>query len=167
MFYGAFDEATAITETTAASWPPKQDLTIGVFVTQRELSIVELDELPPIPSLFDVPRRDARPSLIFLHRFARELSQPFDREEREHLEYVPTQIITEYFRHAYEAEYGTRVDGLVYRSSVHEGGRCIVLFIENDEFATAGGDDARDRKIALVLTRAYSILRRELVDGTA
>jgi hypothetical protein len=28
------------------------------------------------------------------------------------LEYVPTQIVTEYFRHVFEAEHGVRIDGI-------------------------------------------------------
>ncbi len=156
MFYGAFDAETAVTETTTAGWPDGCDLTLGAFVTSREFNIVDLTQLAPIPSLFDEGARDVRPSLIFLHRFAAEVSKPVDREEREHLEYVPTQIVTEYFRHAFESEHDVEADGIVYASATTEGGRCIVLFVENED--CVDGSDDSEAHGALALASAYSVL---------
>lgn len=46
--------------------------------------------------------------MIFLDRFAHEVSKPVAPDALEHIEYVPTQIVTEYFRHAFEREFGLR-----------------------------------------------------------
>jgi hypothetical protein len=133
MFYGAEDERTVIAEVTAGGWPPGRDLAIGWFETLCELNVLDLVELPPIPSLFDQAQREIRPSVIFLHRFAQEVSKPVAPDALEHIEYVPTQIVTEYFRHAFEPEFGVRVDGIRYRSAVNNGGVCVVLFVENEQ----------------------------------
>jgi hypothetical protein len=115
MFYGAEDEETAIAEMLAVA-PSRDDLlTIATFESRVPLHIVDLDAIPQVPSLFEPTALERRSSLVFLNRFASEVSRPVDRDEREHLEYVPTQIVTEYFRHVFEAEHGVRIDGIRYR----------------------------------------------------
>jgi hypothetical protein len=49
----------------------------------------------PFPSLFDEQRRHLRAGLSFLHDFAADLAKPIEKDGREHIEYVPTQIVTE------------------------------------------------------------------------
>jgi HEPN/RES N-terminal domain 1/RES domain len=154
MFYGAERDVTAVAEVTAHDWPAGLDLTIGWFETTRELNILDLVELPVVPSLFDTQLLELRPAILFLHRFARELSQPVAPDDAEHIEYVPTQIVTEYFRHAYEPEFGARVDGIRYRSAVMDGDVCVVLFVDN-ELCT---DDPEHPIATLALVRANSLI---------
>ena len=160
MFYGAFDEDTAVEETIAPGWNAGSDLTIGEFVSARPLRVVDLTDLPAVPSLYDELRRGERPWIAFLHRFAREVSQPIDRDETEHLEYVPTQIVTEFFRHVFPVEHEQPLDGIVYTSSVHEGGQCIVLFVQSDACG-----DLEDTSAELVLGRAFSVVRPDVGDA--
>ena len=63
---------------------------------------------------------------------------------------MPTQIVTAYFRHVYGVDHQDSVNGIIYRSAVREGGRCIVLFIENEECG-----DADEPEAALTLSRAF------------
>jgi hypothetical protein len=153
MFYGAFDADTAVAETIAPGWDAGEDLTAAEFVSQRPLRVVDLTDLPSMPSLYDRDHRADRPWTAFLHRFAEEVSKPINRDEREHLEYVPTQIVTEYFRHVYGVDYEP-VNGIIYRSAVNNGGRCIVLFIENEACGDLGEVD-----VTLTLTRSFSLVR--------
>ena len=48
------------------------------------------------------------------------------------MEYVPTQIVSEYFRTLFGGEQ-TPVRGMLFRSSRHEGGTNCVLFVTADE----------------------------------
>jgi hypothetical protein len=140
MFYGAFDVDTAKAETFEPAVHAGQTISIGAFRAMRELRILDLADLPDIPSVFD---EDAHPlihPLRFLHAFARDLVQPIARDGREHIEYVPTQIVTEYFRRVFRASDGLPVDGLIYTSSRNKGGRACVLFCENDQCAEADYD---------------------------
>jgi HEPN/RES N-terminal domain 1/RES domain len=133
MFYGAFDLQTAVEESIAAGRRPDQGLTVGVFEVGQNFHVADLVEPPIPPSVFDAERRDQIPALRFLNRFVRDLSQPIDRDDREHLEYVPTQIVTEYLRHIYPPEFNEAVRGISYRSAVREEGASIVLFVENHD----------------------------------
>ena len=50
----------------------------------------------------------------------------------EHIEYVPTQILTEYFRHLYLDPARDRVWGIIYPSAANLGHKSCVLFLENE-----------------------------------
>ncbi|HEX6701952.1 MAG TPA: HEPN-associated N-terminal domain-containing protein [Gaiellaceae bacterium] len=155
MFYGAVDEETVVAEATSSGWSVTHDLTIGWFETLRDLNLLDLSELPPIPSLFEPESLDVRPSVIFLHRFAREVNKPVAPDALEHIEYVPTQIVTEYFRHGFEPEFGVPIDGIRYRSAIRDGGVCVVLFVDNEQCV----DDPESLVGVLLLIQAYSLLR--------
>jgi hypothetical protein len=62
----------------------------------------------------------------------RDFQAPVTKDGREHIDYVPTQIVTEYIRHLYShPEYGV-ARGVLY-SSVRGVGGCCVLFFDNDQ----------------------------------
>ena len=156
MFYGAFDEDTAIAETvtdndTAAS--------IGRFVTEAECWIVDLDQLPELPSLFDDDHRHLRSAIRFLHGFREDLVKPIERDDRIHIEYVPTQVVTEYLRYIHRMPDGVALAGLAYGSSRHAG-RCIVLFIDG-EACVDGHDESTpsDRHLVRVRVEQASAIR--------
>lgn len=161
MFYGTFDEVTARAEVKASLAPNSEltRITCGRFELLKDTTVVDLATEMRLPSIFDEERRDLLPAAWFLRSFAQEASQPIKKDGREHVEYVPTQIVTEYLRHYVgkpswvsemlgpEPGVGTdkfdsvlrdlrkkwfeqtRVDGVMYRSAV-AGGTCCGLFIE-------------------------------------
>lgn len=131
MFYGATDEATAIAETYLPEPGRQAAATIATFQTARDLQVLDLTDLPPMPSSFDESTRHLRPAIAFLRDFVEDLTRPIVKDGREHIEYVPTQVVTEYFRHAFERLSGERVNGIIYPSS-RNGGICCVLFFENE-----------------------------------
>ena len=120
MSYGCDDELPALKET-----PSEQgSFAIGRFETLREATLLDLTAIPPVPSLFEttpenvvVPRRRI---LRFLHHVAREISRPIERDDKVHVEYVPTQVVTEFIRDQVAWE-NSRVDGIKYCSSVDSG----------------------------------------------
>ena len=139
MFYGCDDEETALRET--ASGPGHY--AIGTFETMREVTILDLTALPPIPGLFaeipdsaEVPPRRA---LRFLHHIASEVSHPIERGDRVHVEYVPTQIVTEFIRTRATSD-GSKIDGIRYESSVHAGHVSYVLFADQSNVEGASPD---------------------------
>jgi hypothetical protein len=71
--------------------------------------------------------------------FARDVVKPVDRNGSEHIEYVPTQIVTEYLRLIHRTDDDTSVDGLLCTSS-RNGARCAVIFIDNNACIDAGAD---------------------------
>lgn len=132
LFYGAFDVETAIAETVTGRDAGRY-VTIGHFHADSAV-VLDLTNLPPIPSIFDdEDKRVRRAGLIFLHDFREAIAAPIQRDGREHIEYVPSQIVTEYLRYRHELEDGGKLAGIVYPSARHSGGTCCVLFVQAEE----------------------------------
>lgn len=132
MFYGAEDFETALLETVHADRAANKWVTGAIFRAVREMRVLDLVDLPEIPSYFDMAASDRRLALLFLHHFARDLAQPVARDGRQHIEYVPTQAFTEYVRFELKARDDASVDGIRYPSSVN-GRSCYVLFCTQAE----------------------------------
>lgn len=133
MFYGAFDYKTAHAETYDPQHHVGKVISAGTFQPVRPLVILDLANLPAMPSVFDPSGRPLIHSLRFLSAFAKDISSPIARDGKEHIEYVPTQIVTEYFRRIFRLDDDIHLDGLAYRSSKNPGGVAFVLFCENHQ----------------------------------
>jgi hypothetical protein len=121
MFYGGAEISTVVAEIGAHS--PQRYAAVGQFESVKPLTMVDLARLPPIPSLFDPESRDSYYELKFLHAFARDLSAPVALDGREHIEYVPTQVVTEYLRWLPSFH----VDGILYTSAQDGGTSCVIF----------------------------------------
>jgi len=132
MFYGAMDRETAIAETFEPAKPGANGKSVWVarFDVLRDLQLLDLTDLPSTPSIFDTLWRDLRNGISFLHDFVDDLVKPIERDGREHIDYVPTQIVTEYFRHRFHSTNARRLDGILYRSSKRQIGVACVLFFD-------------------------------------
>ena len=62
---------------------------------------------------------------------------------REHTEYVPTQILTEYFRERVKGSDGSALNRIVYPSARRRGGRSVVVFASQEDLDPDGmwGDE--------------------------
>ena len=136
MFYGAFDRDTAIAETfePMSEGAAKKAVFLAQWRCQRRLTVLDLTELPSPPSFF--VDRELRHGIRFLDLFEKDFVKPVEQDGMEHVEYVPTQIVTEYFRHRFRTERGGSLDGIVYRSSRNDGRACV-FFIDR---ASCGGE---------------------------
>jgi HEPN/RES N-terminal domain 1/RES domain len=133
MFYGAFDFETARAETYDPKVHIGQIVSVGTFQPLRDLVILDLAVLPNVPSIFDKNKRRLIHSLRFLHSFAHDISKKINHDGREHIEYVPTQIVTEYFRRVFRTKINQPLDGVIYRSSRISDRRAFVIFCENQD----------------------------------
>ena len=132
MFYGAEDFDTAYQETVDPEKIKGKLITGGCFKTATLLHVLDLADIPEVPSFFNKEAVDISNELIFLQNFACDISEPIQRDGREHIEYVPTQAFTEYIRWEMKTNDGQSIDGIRYRSSKN-GKSCYVLFCEQDE----------------------------------
>lgn len=140
MFYGAYDVATAKAETLDPVAHAGKILSIGTFRPVRDLHVLDIADLPDIPSVFDSERHYLIHPLRFLHEFAEDIAKPIAHDGREHIEYVPTQIVTEFFRRVFQPTDNGRLDGLIYRSSRQPGQKALVLFCENEQCVDLGAE---------------------------
>lgn len=89
---------------------------------------MNLTQLPPLSSVFDSNRRQEREELLFLESFVEEIKKTIEKNGTEHIEYVPSQVVSEYFALVFEASNGQCLDGVLYPSAVQRGGHNLVLF---------------------------------------
>jgi hypothetical protein len=129
MFYGAFDNETALAE---AAGEVGKLATIAKFTTMKKFKVLDLTKLPYVPSIFDREGRNNRSAIYFMRDFLKDLSKPITKNGTEHIEYVPTQIVTEYFRHIFKDSGNGKIKGIIYPSSVSNDGKSCVLFFTSE-----------------------------------
>ncbi|MEM5299906.1 RES family NAD+ phosphorylase [Burkholderia sp. JPY481] len=157
-FYGAFDRETTIRETASGITEPAA-ATLGTFRALRDLRLVDLTNVPHLPSIFDSEFRGLRPGIRFLRGFLNDFTAPVVKDGREHIDYVPTQVIAEYLRFIHRDQEGRPIDGILYNRAQHEGAQACVLFFGPEGACDPGEETGRT---ALVLESA---VRLELAPG--
>lgn len=136
MFYGAEDAPSAIAEARA------DEPVLARFQTEMPITLVDLAELPWIPGFFSsAPRRHLQ-GLSFLHQLTREMAEPVEQDNRVNVDYIPTQIVTEFFRD-WSFSVGSP-HGIRYVSALGSTAANVVLFAgpENVVDADASEDGA-------------------------
>lgn len=136
--YTAFDEATARREIGIAGRTSRTVFT-ATFALSRPLEVIDLTDLPPEPSLFDVAHKEAREQALFIQAFVAAISAPVTKNGGEHIDYVPSQVVCEYLAQVFEPTPGARLGGLIYPSAVHPGGKNLVVFPEDRYYGTFHG----------------------------
>lgn len=102
---------------------------MGHFWAQiNTLRVLNLSELPEIPSIFEPEKYIERHELMFLYGFRDEISKPIKKDGMEHIDYIPTQIVSEYFRYRYSDDTG-KIDGIIFNSSKTDNGLNLTLFV--------------------------------------
>ncbi len=135
MFYGAEDFETALIETADPQADADRRVTFGSFAALRELVLLDLHDLTPLPSFFDSTKQEEWNEVSFLRRFALEIAQPIKKDGRNHVEYVPPQAFTEFVRFEMKRDGDKPIDGIRYTSS-RNGRPCVVLFCTGAECRT-------------------------------
>lgn len=103
------------------------EISVGKFKIKDNLFLIDFTA---IPSAFAFTSddfgdiNDFATSTLLKKQISKELSKPLRRYDSE-IEYVPTQFICEYIRHI------TGADGILFESSLHQGGKNIVLFTQD------------------------------------
>lgn len=161
MFYGAGDFDTALREVAD---PEDENLkskaVSGVqFGTIVPLNLLNLTSLPTPPSYFSPDGPSRRHYIEFLKKFVKDLSLPIARDDRQHIEYVPTQVFTEFVRHVMKGPNGVPVHGIWYSSS-RNGERCCVIFATQEECLPCGPLDMVTQKLE------YVVGSKKTVDAT-
>lgn len=129
MFYASESEVTALAEVSVRM--DHNAASVGTFASTREFNVVDLTDLPPMPSPFDTEKRDQRWMISFLNSFVDEISQPIELG-RDQVDYVPTQVMTEYLLRIHESP--KHIDGIRFHSAAHRGGINVALDIANENF---------------------------------
>jgi hypothetical protein len=157
-FYLAFESGTALAEVLPN---PPCHAALALFETSVDFRVLDLTVLPPTPSIFDSNRREERSVLIFLDRFIAAISKPVSKDGREHIDYIPSQIVSEYFAQVLQVRGEQQLEGMVYPSSLRPGGKNLVLFPVRDE-SDAWGRMVSLTKVSHHSYRSWSELKKVL-----
>lgn len=139
MLYAAKSKNTAKSETLE----PGQCWAMAKFQLLKDMLVLDLTNVPYM-SLFDDQTAHLHEWWLFLMRFLRDFSASIKDRDSVHISYIPTQVITEYFRVVARWE-GQPIEGIIYRSAKDDRGTCYVLFMDETSVATdeaVGGVDS-------------------------
>lgn len=182
LFYGADDVETALAEVAHAD--NREFFTVGKFVTTEPITVINLTDLPPVPSIFDPVLGGVQGQLRFLNELVNELRQPVDTG-RSNLDYVPTQVFCEYFLHVFdptpqihifghtpgqhvldpapEIEADGKVRGLMWTSAAAAGdGGCLALDVPQEDCVDVA--DAATDRLQLHLVPGSTTVHRRRTD---
>ena len=108
VFYGADNVDTVIKEIYDTEFPVA---TVATFKNLRKLNILDLTNINNIeyPSICDKKKRHHRSAISFLRELNKNLIKPI--HEMKSIEYIPSQIMAEYFRYLYTYK-GEVIDGI-------------------------------------------------------
>lgn len=139
MFYGAFDIGTAIKETYSEAEHKEDHIaTVAKFKLLKDIVLVDLSKIPPYLGFFEDADYNNQ-QIEFLNEFVKAVSAPIEKDGREHIDYVPTQIITEHLRYVHHKQNDNeKIYGLVYPSSKPGGKKSVVIFCENEHCVEKG-----------------------------
>lgn len=140
IFYGAENEDTAINEVINVE---KKDefISIGNFYPAKELNLIDLRNIPKI-GFFDTENIKLIEPARFLKMFVESISQKLEKDGNERIEYIPSQIVTEYLRHVLPTSLKRTVHGIVYKSVQNANKDCYAIFADRFQCSDEGEDHA-------------------------
>jgi len=135
MFYCSFSRDVVELELIDKSEKkPRKErfLTTGKFIILKDLFVVNFTTIPKVPSLFNQANSKNRASLIFIRNFISDLSKPICNDGKEHIEYVPTQVLTEFIRYVLKVKGSPKIDGIIFPCSKSKKESSCTLFVESE-----------------------------------
>ena len=137
LFYASADPQTAIAEIAGHGVEPLA--VVGKFTNTRELLILDLTATPSQISPFCIDLRQPARMARFLSSFIHSITAPVIPDGRQHVEYAPTQLLTEYLRWVPQP----RLDGIALLSAQTRE-RTYVLFFDRSDCSTVGESEAEE-----------------------
>ena len=142
MFYGSDNADLAVAEVRSAG-----AVSVGEFRAAKPLRIIDLYDLPEMPGFFSTASREEILGLRFLRKLSQIIAEPVERDDRVHIDYIPTQVIAEFFReYAFAAG---PVDGVRYKTALEQAGSNTALFATQDNLVTQTHSESSTRWLRL------------------
>lgn len=164
IFYSSPDKKLTIQEVVNESDMLRRKYSIAEFKTNKQIKLLNLVDLPKTPSCFDKENNVKISSIEFLKSFVEDVIKPINKED-EGIEYIPTQIFTEYIRFNPDL----KVEGIRYPSSKQNDKYNIVLFYDHkksleelefiEDSITLHSMKKRESYILLLFIKLYNKLK--------
>lgn len=139
MFYGTIDQSTAISEVFSKENSGKH-VSIGEFFPNKDLLLVDLRSIP-VFGFFDKKNIDMIEPTRFLKDFVNSISMTITQNDNKRIEYIPSQIVTEYIRHILPSTVRKEIHGIVYKSVQEQGKDCYVIFADQTQCRDEGSEN--------------------------
>ena len=157
MFYAAEDERTTVLETYRPELGSNRNIVISKWRPTRELILLDLTDVPALPDPFDQAKRRFASDIQFIREFIDDFTKPVDRTSSS-IDYVPTQVVTEYIRRRMKTGNGASFDGIRYESSRRGGGVSVVIFAKQENCVANSGSAIlpKEQTLKLISSRKLS-----------
>ena len=123
VFYGSSTEKTAMKEIKGEA----VKFVVGQWVVKKKILYMDLTELDnlDLPDYFSHKSFRKRELIEFLKRINSSLSERIEKDGKENISYIPTQLISEFFKLSYKD-----IMGIKYNSSLSKNGVNYAFFQE-------------------------------------
>lgn len=155
LFYGASDAETALTESARAD--SSDFFTIAQFKTTMETTVVDLTDIPEVPSIFHPTLGRRQGELKFLNALVAQLREPVAAADSV-LDYIPTQVFTEYLIRVFDPP--AKIRGLAWVSATGHAGSCLALDVQQDKCVSNGSGNGGELELELVSDSKVTYSRR-------
>jgi hypothetical protein len=129
-FYGAFDLDTCVAELRPAVG---ETVISAKFQITRPILVLDTTKFSGRPKTINIFAQTHVTRLRlwkFMTTFMNEIARPCLPDD-EHLDYVPTQVVSEYLTHLHKIKKGNKertIDAIIYRSAQNGNGKNIAIF---------------------------------------
>ncbi|WBL32056.1 RES domain-containing protein [Sinirhodobacter sp. HNIBRBA609] len=129
-FYGAFDLDTCVAELRPAVG---ETVISAKFQLTRSIMVFDTTKFSGRPKAINIFARTHVTRLRlwkFMSTFMNEIARPCLPDD-EHLDYIPTQVVSEYLTHLHKFKRGDKentIDAIIYRSAQNMNGKNIAIF---------------------------------------
>jgi hypothetical protein len=121
---------------------------------------VDLTHLTYI-SPFDTKRKHLVHAVSFLRNFVENITKPISRDGAEHIEYIPSQVVTEYIRDVMPVTFKTTIDGIKYKSTKTDD-ISYVMFADIDAVTADNIAPDKDKLITMLIATVKTRPVKEL-----
>jgi len=130
IFYGAQDPKTAKNEILNVDKKGEEPfISMGTFRSVQDMRFIDLRAIPKI-GFFNIGKIHLREPSIFLKKFLDSISMKLDKDGAERIEFIPSQVVTEYFRYVLPSILGKDIHGIIYKSTHDKKQNCYAIFAD-------------------------------------
>ena len=131
LFYGCSDPKTTIKEIKPVE--KKKKYIIGKWLTKKDLLFLDLSKDLPWISNFDSDNLNTQLTFNFLRNFLSDVNKFIPKKKIE-LDYIPTQVLSEYFRCIFKTKDQQTLAGIIYPSQKGNGLNYSFFFSKNARY---------------------------------
>ena len=135
-FYASTEQDVAVNEVRQSVGQPAKKFIVGCWVFNKDINVVDFTKIPKREiDFFDLKLQKKKDEADFLKEFSKTVSEPIRKDKQEHIEYIPTQALSEFIKMSFKDIYG-----IAYSSNTNtSNSKNLCLFPERitfvDEFS--------------------------------